>query len=401
MQTAPNFEENKTYIFYLVMALIFADTVLYGTIVPLIPVYTEELGLTTLTIGIIFAAYSLGLLLFSMPMGILAERLGYKKVFAGGLSFLILSCLLYGTVNNGLFLAFCRFIQGVAAATTWTAGLAMIALLYPRQQGQKLGLVLAAMGVGTILGPPVGGLLYKYLGYRLMFFALALVFAAMLTVVWKLDFSFPGMVKAEAGQRSRKKLALPSNLLWLCVVVVFASSSFGMLEIIMPNYMHRHFGLDSLQIGLLFGLMGIVHGVSDAAVGLWSDRLGYSLFVYWGLLTAAAFFPLLALAPNLLLLSIAFTLLGVAIGAAITPSQPLMYEVVVAEPSRLENGGPGLAYGIYNTCFSLGMFFGPMLGGLLDRYLGLLPGLLVFSGLFVAAAFLIKFKVNKISGKTA
>jgi hypothetical protein len=47
------------------------------------------------------------------------------------------------------------------------------------------------------------------------------------------------------------------------------------------------------------------------------------------------------------------------------------------------------------------MFFGPMLGGLLDRYLGLLPGLLVFSGLFVAAAFLIKFKVNKISGKTA
>lgn len=127
----------KQRIFYFVMVLIFTDTLLYGTIVPLIPFYTQQLQLNSVMMGILFAAYSLGLLVFSIPLGIIAERYGYRKVFLAGMAGLTLATALYGFANSPEILFLCRLIQGIAAAASWTAGLAMVALLYPEQQGKN------------------------------------------------------------------------------------------------------------------------------------------------------------------------------------------------------------------------------------------------------------------------
>lgn len=380
------------YIFSLVMALIFADTVLYGVIVPLIPVYTQVLGLSELSIGAIYAAYSLGLLLFSMPMGMGAERIGYKKTLSFGVALLSLSCAIYGLVTNALFLAICRFLQGVAAAATWTGGLALMAVMYPDRQGEKLGLILAAMGVGTVLGPPLGGFLYEYLGYRSMFYVLAMGFLVLLFMILKAKGELP---QAPGGKgQGAKKLPWSSSLFWLCVVVVWISSSFGMLEIVMPGYLSRRFTLGSLEIGLAFGFMGIIHGLGDAVVGYWSDRLGYVPFVFWGLLAGAWVFPLLALAPNLYWLLLTLSLFGLVMGAALTPSQPLMYKLVTEALAEAEaGGGAGLAYGLFNTCYSLGLTVGPLLGGFLNQTFNLATTLLVYTGVFLALSLLFKMKI--------
>lgn len=73
--------KNEKQIFTLVMVLIFTDTLLYGSIVPLILVYTNQFQLSPLFLGVVFAAYALGSLLFCIPLGIMAERYGYRKIF--------------------------------------------------------------------------------------------------------------------------------------------------------------------------------------------------------------------------------------------------------------------------------------------------------------------------------
>lgn len=166
--------------------------------------------------------------------------------------------------------------------------------------------------------------------------------------------------------RIREVKQIP-GLVWLAVVVIVITSSFGMLEVLLPNHLHGNFGSDSLQIGLLFGLMGLVHSLSDIGVGYLSDRHGYPPFIYWGLLAGSVFLPFLALAPSLVLEALVFCLVGIALGVAVTPSQPLMYYLVASDEKFRQNGGAGLAYGIFNTCFSLGMLAGPLLGGMLNK----------------------------------
>lgn len=389
-----NSQRDKKHIFYLVMALIFTDTTLYGAIVPLIPVYTQQFQLTQTSLGIVFAAYSLGLLLFSIPLGIVAERYGYRKVFLAGMIVLTLSTLLYGFINSPLMLLLGRFIQGSAAAATFTAGLAMVALLYPNKQGEKLGLVMAAMGLGTIAGPPIGGFLYQYLGYREMFLMLASFCFLLVLMVWKMDFDH--LAGSQGNQNKRFNIwEVKQNpgLMWLGVVVIICSGSIGMLEVLMPNYLHGRFALGSLQIGLIFGLMGIVHAVSDAVVGFLSDRHGFSIFIFWGLLASAIFLPFLALVPTVIMLALAMSLVGISIGAALMPTQPLMYQIVSNDNNLKQNGGAGLAYGLFNSCFSLGTMAGPILGGILDRYAGFLVSLIFYQVLFMFAAALFHYKV--------
>lgn len=390
----------KQRIFFFVMVLIFTDTLLYGSIVPLIPVYTQQLQLNAVMMGVLFAAYSLGLLVFSIPLGIIAERYGYRKVFLAGMAGLTLATALYGFANSPEILFFCRLIQGIAAAASWTAGLAMVALLYPEQQGEKLGLVMAAMGLGTILGPPVGGTLFHYLGYREMFMALAAFCFSLLLMLCFVKFGHL------AGGNPNKKFAIwqvrhNPSLVWLGVVVLISSSSFGMLEILLPNYLNGRFGLGSLQIGLVFGLMGLMHAFSDAGVGFLSDRHGYKPFVYWGLWASALCLPFLALAPNPVILTLVLILLGINLGAALTPSQPLMYYIVAADPVLWPSGGAGLVYGVFNTCFSLGLMLGPPLGGLLEKYFGFSVGLILFAVLLAASAVLFHYKVGGVSQRNA
>ncbi len=63
-----------------------------------------------------------------------------------------------------------RFLQGASAAATWVAGLALLADTYPSHElGSAMGLVMTAMSMGMLLGPPFGGFVYQWGGYQLPF----------------------------------------------------------------------------------------------------------------------------------------------------------------------------------------------------------------------------------------
>ncbi|HHT62873.1 MAG: MFS transporter [Bacillota bacterium] len=385
-------KDNRRKIFYLVMALIFTDTILYGAIVPLIPIYMKNLQLTTSAIGAIFSAYAFGILILSIPLGVMAEKYGYRKIFLAGMSALALSCFFYGFMNSPGALLLCRFIQGAAGAASWTGGLAIAAVIYPDRQGEKIGLLMAVMGLGTICGPPIGGFLYHLFGYKLMFGILSLLCLILLFCIRLV--SFADLPAAKHSQININIFSTLSNarVFWLSAIIVVLASIFGMLEVLMPNHMDGHFGLNTVEIGLCFGFMGIIHAVSDAFSGQLSDRYGYEIFVLGGLVFCAVSLPFLAWAPNIFTLLVVLSLVGAATGAAVTPSQPLLYRIITVQQGE-NNGGAGYIYGFYNTIYSIGMFLGPLLGGLLNRHFNLFGSLLFFAFLFGAGAVLFYFKV--------
>ncbi|HEX8053648.1 MAG TPA: MFS transporter, partial [Thermoleophilaceae bacterium] len=63
----------------LVCAIVLVDTMFYAAITPLLPHYSDELGLSKAEAGVLAAAYPAGTLLGSLPSGWLAVRIGAKR----------------------------------------------------------------------------------------------------------------------------------------------------------------------------------------------------------------------------------------------------------------------------------------------------------------------------------
>ena len=62
-----------------VSAVVLVDTIFYAAVVPLLPAYTEDLGLTKAGAGVLEASYAAGTLAAAVPAGLFAARVGVRR----------------------------------------------------------------------------------------------------------------------------------------------------------------------------------------------------------------------------------------------------------------------------------------------------------------------------------
>ena len=141
----------------LVCGLVLVDTVFFTALTPLLPHYTREAGLTKAGAGLLVACYPAGTLIASLPSGVLIARLGERRVALLGLGLMSAATLAFGWSHTAAVLDGARFVQGIAGACTWTAGLAWLSARAPdERRGELLGTAFGAAVVGALFGPVVG-----------------------------------------------------------------------------------------------------------------------------------------------------------------------------------------------------------------------------------------------------
>lgn len=163
--------QNKQKAALMVVGLaVFIDMLIYGLVVPILPRYADSLGATQTEIGFLFSSYAIALFIATPVFGLLTDRIGRKTPLLWGLIGLIASTLMFAIAHTFWLLVVARALQGIAAAMTWTAGLALLADLYPSEErGKAMGLALSGQAAGTLLGPTIGGWLYQWGSYQLPF----------------------------------------------------------------------------------------------------------------------------------------------------------------------------------------------------------------------------------------
>ena len=386
-------DKNQKLALLVVSVAIFTDIMIYSMIVPILPQYAADLGASQEIIGLMFGGYAIAFLLTTPVVGVLSDRMGRKLPMLAGLAGLFTSTLLFAFSSDTTTLIIARALQGVSAGATWTAGLALIADLFPPEtRTQATGFALAGSFAGTLLGPALGGMLYDAGGYSLPFVAaagLVLIDGAARLFLLK----DPPIGSSEKA--TLRSLAKNPVLLLLAGVIVIISSATAMLEPTLPLHLSVDLGVSPTMIGLLFAIIVIGSLVASPLSYKVSERFGRRKTVVAGLVAAAVLVAATALAGSLLLLAVIMLLLGavLAIGLASVPLE--MTEIA----DRLGRGGYGAVYAMYNVALSVGMMIGPLAGGVLVGSLGLAPGFAIAGAVMVVYALLLAISLKPVSGK--
>jgi MFS family permease len=122
----------------------------------------------------------------AMPLaGWLGDRIGQKKTLILSLLLMLLAQSAAALVTNLGQLIVLRGVQGLACSAIPPMVMGLLAGFYPSQHTRMMGAWAAANGIGQAIGPPVGGLISDWAGWRFIFVALAVACLVVLVLMWR------------------------------------------------------------------------------------------------------------------------------------------------------------------------------------------------------------------------
>lgn len=150
---------------------------------------SREFAVDNTHLGWIFSAFLIGYATFQIPAGLLARRLGPRRILFFGVAwcsvFAALTALISPALRGALLLlALARFGLGVGEAVMYPAASQFVKRWFPvDERGKANGLIFAGVGIGAGLTPPVVTAIILRHGWRAAFWFSAAIDAAA-SLVW-------------------------------------------------------------------------------------------------------------------------------------------------------------------------------------------------------------------------
>lgn len=146
-------------IFLAVATTMFVDALLYLAIVPLLPYYADEFGLSKTGAAVLLAGYPITFLISTTPAGWLAGRIGPKRVVLGGGLCFLGSTALFALAPNAEVLIAARLLQGVGGGVGWAAAMSWLTVnVEPERRSRAIGVLSGVLSAGAVAGPALGAL---------------------------------------------------------------------------------------------------------------------------------------------------------------------------------------------------------------------------------------------------
>ena len=360
-------ESNKSkLIYYLCLIGFFA---IFSTTIsknPVLPLYVRALGGSDMIIGLISAFSPLAGILFSFPVGVLADRLGRKKLLiVSGFVFLI-APLLYLFVTSAVWLIPVRFFHGLATAILGPVVSAIIVKNYSKNKGEKLGLYSSSTLVGRTLAPLVGGFIISYFllsknlfSYKLVYLTAFILAIPVFIMIFFLKHQEPNK-KSKVGLKEfyqdLKYFLKNKKIASTALVQLAIYFSYGAFETYLPLYL-SNYSIPAFEIGLIFAIQILAIALSQPIFGKLADRIDKRIQIAIGVIVLAISIASIALFTSIipiLLIGILFAL-GLSFSTIATNS----YIADVTKKNQL-----GSSYGGLSSVMDIGQTIGPFLTGI-------------------------------------
>jgi MFS family permease len=336
----------------LAAAAVFADAVFYAALAPLLPDYTDGLGLSHAGAGVLAASYGAGTLLGALPAAWVASRTGARTAVVVGLLLLSAGSLGFAFADSAVLLDVTRFVQGVGGSSAWVGAFLWIIDAGPRErQGELLGSVIAIAIAGAVLGPALGAVAASA-GSELVFAGAGALSALLATCAWRMPAPVRLAPPSDLVRRGRQpRIGLG---VWLIALgALFA----GLLGVLAPLRLDS-LGVGATTIGVTFLLAAAGEATTSSLGGRLADRRGRVVPVRLALACGAAATFLLAWPAAAWELAMLVVLASMGFGLLWAPAMALLTDR--ADEVRL---GHGFVLALVGMAFAAGQMVGAGVGG--------------------------------------
>ncbi len=332
--------------------------------VPVLPIFSKDLGANLQFIGIIIGSYAVGQILFRIPVGYLSDKLKSRKLFSvisGIFSFLGSSYLFLSNNPNDVLIG--RTIAGVAAAG-WVAISVYYSSFFPKNERFKSStIILASNMIAVFLGTFFSGYISDLINIKTCFF-ISMVSAIFSSALFLISKEKPFDDKSQFSTTQFINLLKNKLLICLCLIGIFIQFIvFSINFSYFPIYLNNLEFSDSIvgNVVAFYTLASFMGTISSPKLiqrfGLWKIFIFSSIIIGVTTLITPYF-------ENLILL-ILLRLIG-GIGGGIIFSS-CMSSIV----RGFQENYQASAMGIFQAVYAIGMFLGPVISGIIGSRINL------------------------------
>ena len=340
----------------------------FGIIFPVIPFISISMGANPLEIGFLMASYSLMQFIFSPFWGSLSDRIGRKPVILIGLSGFALTLAMFGFAANLFMLFAARILGGILSSACLPTAMAYMAdTTTEEERGAGMGMMGAAMGLGVIVGPAIGGLMSK-LHFGAPFFLAAGIAAVnmVFTALFLKESKKPHPKGEIKYDRLKHIVSLRGFIAFIFFLVLVVSFSVSIFEGTFSLFAKDTLGFGAMEAGIVFAFMGVTGViVQGLMVGRMIKHMGEELTIKIGLLISAIGFMVVIFSGNLVMLTISACLAN--IGQSLC--RPSLASLISKDTEYEE----GATMGAMQSVDSFGRIIGPVVGGFVYQLQFTLP----------------------------
>ena len=329
-------------IFAAICSGIFLDSKEGSIVVVILPALVNELEVDFTLVQWVVLSFTLTKTAIILSVGRLGDMIGKRPVFLAGTVAFLIGSILSGLAPNIELLLLFRVIQAIGGAFATALSMGIVTEIFPASdRGKALGLFSAAVSLGGIAGPFLGGMLLEFLSWRWIFFVGFPFSCVSFFLAWRYmpgaipgarqRFDWTGSLLLASflltfilfltfgprfGYRSTAMLGLFAvSLIALALFInterrlkdplldlsIFRNTQFslnlsmrfvsfiviGGVYLLLPFYLTNLLQLEPVVVGLLLTTTWISFGVASPFAGTLSDRFGYRRIAGAGLILMA------------------------------------------------------------------------------------------------------------------
>ncbi|MBL7863818.1 MAG: MFS transporter [Cyclobacteriaceae bacterium] len=353
---------------FVIFITIFIDMLGFGIIIPILPIFSKELGAENYQVGLIAMSFPVMNFLFAPFWGSLSDRYGRRPIILWSVFITTLAYLLFSQSINLWILLLSRILSGIGSANLSVAQAYVSDVSRPEERAKSMGIIGAAFGLGFIIGPTVGGYLkslstvghVEWVGYGAAMFCILNLVLAYFFLPESLKERKPETTfnfKVISGISAELRKPVIRELLLINFIFI---TGFMIMQIAVTLFWREFIGLTEIQMGYMFAFIGVTTViVQGGLVGKLVRRYGEHRLVLAGVylcIVAFAMIPWVTRNTFIPLELIAFALLALANGC-ITPSITSLLSKS-ANPSDV-----GQVLGVNQSFGSLARAAGMAMGG--------------------------------------